>query len=294
MKVIALATSHNRKIITLRALASLLQQSLPRDCELEICLVDDGSTDGTAAAVRSEYPDVNIVEGAGDLFWAGGMRYGWEQYVQHQVFDYLLVFNDDVELYPNAIVKLLSAASELEADGATAFVVAGAFSNPDTGGTSYGGVVRKSWWHPLRFKKINPGNELQECATSNMNLTLISHKALSLVGFLSPEFVHKAADYDFGLRLSKAGGKVVLASSYVGECHTNPVSGTVYEPGILFRERWRRLTSIKGNPPKLRALYYRRHGGRFWFIFWALSYLRIIFVSSIETLKILLPSKHLR
>jgi len=294
MKVTALATCHNRKDLTLRALESLREQILPESCTLSICLVDDGSTDGTGAAVRSGYPEVTMLEGTGDLFWAGGMRYGWDHYVHQQEFDYLLVFNDDVMLYLNALQTMLSAAAELEADACASFAVAGAFKNPHTGTLSYGGVVRKTWWHPLRFKKIPPTGKLQNCATVNMNLTLISRGALDRIGFLSPEFVHKSADYDFGLRLRKAGGTVVLAADYVGNCTTNPVSGTVYEPGIGLLERWRRVKSHKGQPPGLRALYFRRHGGRLWPLFWVGSYFRIVIVTGLEASRSLFSGKKKR
>lgn len=275
MKIIALTTCHNRRDITLRALDSLYKQSLPEDCSLEVCLVDDGSTDDTSESVKSTYPKVTILKGAGDLYWAGGMRFGWEQFVQQQDFDYLLVFNDDVELYRYAIESLLSAATEVTSTGNDTYAITGAFRESTTGEIAYGGVVHNSRWHPLRFGKIEPTEHIQECDTLNMNLVLISKQALKQIGFLSRDFSHGKADYDFGLRLKAAGGRIVLTPGYIGECSTNPVTGTSEEPGILFRERWRRLTSIKEQPPRQRALYYRRHGGWIWPIFWMLPYLRI-------------------
>ena len=74
MKVIALATCHNRREKTLRALASLREQVLPDGTALQVCLVDDGSTDGTGAAVAEQFPEVKLLQGDGQLFWAGGMR----------------------------------------------------------------------------------------------------------------------------------------------------------------------------------------------------------------------------
>jgi len=282
MKVIALATCHNRRALTLRALESLHKQTLPAGCELSICLVDDGSTDDTAREVRSTYPQVEVIEGSGSLFWAGGMRYGWEHCVKQQEFDFLLVFNDDVQLFPDTLERLLSEAASLVAEGVDAFAMAGAFKNSDTGELTYGGVVREYWWHPLRFKKIPPLDSVQECDTLNMNLTLISRGAMNLVGFLSPEFVHKTADYDFGLRLAKAGGKILLAPGYVGSCNTNPAIGSVNESGISLAERWRRLNGVKGQPARIRAVYCRRHGGILWPLYWVMPYLRICFGSTLK------------
>jgi len=275
MKIIALATCFNRRDITLRALDSLQQQSLPSGYSLDICIVDDGSTDGTSDAIRSSFPNITVLNSSGNLYWAGGMRFGWNEYVKHQDMDYLLVFNDDIKLYQNALEKLLTAAEEVNELSDAPYAITGAFMEPNTKETAYGGVKRSSRWHPLRFKKIKPKDIIQDCDTLNMNLVLISRKALDQIGFLSQGFIHGGADYDYGLRLRQQGGRVVLAAGYMGECSLNSIKGTSAEPGISFRERWHRLTSIKEQPPRQRALYYRRHGGWMWPIFWILPYIRI-------------------
>ena len=275
MRIIALTTCHNRREVTLRALDSLLRQSFPSNYTLDICLVDDGSTDGTSDAVQSAFPNVTVLNGTGDLYWAGGMRFGWEHFVQQQDFDYLLVFNDDIELYPNALEVLFSAAVEVVASGNDAFAITGAFKEPETGGVAYGGVVSNSRWHPLRFGKIAPTDNIQNCDTLNMNLALISKPALNNIGFLSSDFIHAKADYDFGLRLRAKGGRIVLAAGYVGECSTNPTKDTSDESGLSLKERWRYLTSIKEQSPRERALYYKRHAGLLWPLFWVLPYIRV-------------------
>lgn len=75
MNVVVLATCHNRRELTLRALRSLYDQQLPGTVSLEVVIVDDGSTDQTTDAVREEFPHIQIIQGAGSLYWAGGMRY---------------------------------------------------------------------------------------------------------------------------------------------------------------------------------------------------------------------------
>ncbi|MBL1259524.1 MAG: glycosyltransferase family 2 protein [Thiotrichaceae bacterium] len=275
MKIIALATSYNRKDITLRALESLHRQSLPPDFEMSICIVDDGSTDGTGEAVRSIYPKVILLEGGGELFWAGGMRFGWDHYVKHQEFDYLLVFNDDIELYPEAITKLLAVGDIMDKGGCRSYAVTGALVDPCTMEVAYGGVVRDSTWHPLRVKMITPSDRIQECDTLNMNCALISREAFALTGFLSSAFRHKRADFDFGLRLKRAGGKIVLASGYVGQCFRNDVTGSSKEPGISPVERWQRLIGVKEEPFQERAIYCREHSDWRWPIFWSTPYLRV-------------------
>jgi GT2 family glycosyltransferase len=272
MKLVALTTSHNRRDLTLRALRSLYEQKLPTNCDVEVCLVDDGSNDGTVSAIRANYPNVKILEGNGHLFWAGGMRLGWDSWVAHRDPDALLVFNDDANLYPTAIEDLLAASRLLREAGRDAHAIAGALVDPRSKQTSYGGQVRASAWHSLLFRVLEPTGQIENCDTLNMNCVLISREALSRVGFLDNAFAHHRADFDFGLRLKAAGGDVVLAPSYVGEDSRNP---PVF--GMSIMERWRKLISPKGEPFRERLTFCRRHGGWFWFLFWISPYLTVWF-----------------
>jgi len=285
IKIVALATCHNRVDHTLQALQSISKQVLPDNCRLEICLVDDGSSDGTADQVRDIYPEVKILTGTGKLYWAGGMRAGWEQYVKHESFDYLLVFNDDIELFTGAITTLLSAANQIQKEGSDSFAVVATFKAPLTEQPTYGGLVLKKGWKPLQFKILVPSAEIQECDTLNMNLALISGPALTKTNFLSKQFTHAKADFDFGLRLRELGGRVVLAPGYAGKCPLNKEHGTSSEANLGFGERWKRITSIKEEPPGDRAVFCMRHAGFFWPVVWVIPYVRICMNSFISRLK---------
>lgn len=276
-RIVALATCFNRKLLTLKALASLVAQQLPEGYTLSICLVDDGSNDGTSEAIKAQYPNIHLLKGSGSLYWAGGMRFGWNQYVKHQEFDYLLVFNDDVELQNDAVAKLVEANQITSARyGSDCVVSVAAFQDPEDGSTAYGGVVRPSKWRPLDIQRLAPGVAPILCDTLNMNLALISKSALDKTGFLAPDFQHGWADFDFGLRLNKLGGKVALAPGYMGHCTRNPVAGTSKEPGISAKVRLKRALSIKEQAPKDRLMYCRRHGGLLWPIWFWVPYLRVI------------------
>lgn len=283
MDIIALTTCHNRRGLTLRALRTLLNQNVPSGYRISICVVDGGSTDGTADAVEAEFPQVALLRGSSDLYWAAGMRFGWERYVRRRDPDYLLAFNDDISLYAFALERLLAVGGKLESQNCDAYAVSGAFVNPASGATAYGGAVKSSWWHPLRFRTMSPSDVPQECDTVNMNCTLISRRALHLTGFLADDFVHARADYDFGLRLIRGGGRAVLAPGYIGECSVNDCAGTSLQRDISISEQWRRLTGVKEQPFRERAVFFRRHGGRFWALYWALPYVRTFVVALLRS-----------
>jgi len=283
MKVCALTTCHNRRELTLRALNSLYQNQLPDGCVMEVCLVDDGSTDGTSQAVMELYPDTILLKGNGNLFWAGGMRFGWEEYVKHSSFDYLLVFNDDIYLYSYAIKRLLITAENIQYKGYRYYVIAGSFCNYLNGGTTYGGMVRSHPWKSFKFRKITPSEIVCECDTLNMNFALIPHSTLKRFGFLSNKFIHNKADVDYGLSLGGKGGHVFLVPGYIGECCRKSKLTTSAEHGISIIERWRRLTSTKEYPLSETFYFYRKHAGPFWLFFLIYKYVnKMLFQKLLE------------
>ena len=82
MEAAVLLTVHNRKDKTLACLESCMSQveSMKADGRytFSIWMTDDGCTDGTADAVVSAFPQVNIIHGDGSLYWNRGMCAAWE------------------------------------------------------------------------------------------------------------------------------------------------------------------------------------------------------------------------
>ncbi|HEX5856031.1 MAG TPA: glycosyltransferase, partial [Thermoanaerobaculia bacterium] len=93
VRVVAVAPVHNRRDTTLRWLRALSR--VDRDgIDFACIVVDDGSTDGTAGAIRSEFPGVEIVPGDGTLWYTAGTNRGFEAALARGP-DYVLAMNDD-------------------------------------------------------------------------------------------------------------------------------------------------------------------------------------------------------
>ena len=75
----------------------LINQDKIDKIDLNVYLVDDGSTDGTSEAVKKNFPQVNIIKGDGTLFWNGGMRVAFSKAMESE-HDYYLWLNDDTIL----------------------------------------------------------------------------------------------------------------------------------------------------------------------------------------------------
>ncbi|MGD0831114.1 MAG: glycosyltransferase family 2 protein [Terracidiphilus sp.] len=96
---------HNRKRMTLACLSSLLRQRIRG---FQIILVDSGSTDGTADAVKAEFPNVTVLR-HGNLWWAGATNKGVECALAGRA-NYVLTINDDLEFAEDYLEAMMCAA----------------------------------------------------------------------------------------------------------------------------------------------------------------------------------------
>ncbi|MEC4852545.1 MAG: glycosyltransferase family 2 protein, partial [Jaaginema sp. PMC 1079.18] len=222
VKIAALLTCFNRKEKTLECLRLLFAQAGVSDATLEVYLVDDGSTDGTAAAVAQTYPQVNILTGTGNLFWNGGMRLAWDAAMPSHP-DYYLWLNDDTLLYPDALHTLLETSHQLSQKGEDAAIVAGSVQDPETQVLTYGGLRQKGpLYPPFKAQKIPPTDAPQVCDMMCGNFVLIPQTVVAKIGNLDPQLTHYAGDWDYGLRARQAGCSVWIAPGFQGTCPRNP------------------------------------------------------------------------
>lgn len=257
-----LMSCFNRRDLTLGCLEALygLQAAEPR--HLTTILVDDGSTDGTAAAVRDRFPQVHVIAGKGNLYWNGGMRVAFGEALK-EGFDYYLWLNDDTMLMPDALDVLLRTSRELAVKGITAIVTASTCDS--SGKRSYGGVHVSKGLVTRKLVPVDPSmTEAVACDTMNGNCTLIPGAVADKIGNLEAGFTHSFGDLDYGFRAKAAGFGVYTAPGYLGRCSDNSRSGTWRDTKSSFRKRWKHLTSPKGSPFKEWALYCRRHQGPLW------------------------------
>ena len=259
-RIAVLMTSFNRCESTLRSLAALTRQQRAADFTLQVFLVDDGSTDGTANAVQSAFPEIRVLQGDGSLFWNGGMRMAFAAALQES-FDAYVLLNDDTVLYNGAIARLLACA-QMRVETERPVIAVGSTVSPQTGEHTYGGIMKHVHGAVIRFEKIPPHECLPiSCDAMNGNIVLIPRKIANVVGNLDKRFRHQFGDLDYALRAKRAGFQVMVAPGYFGECASNSKAGTWRDSSLSLRKRWKHLLSPKGIPVQEWFLFTSRHYG---------------------------------
>ncbi|MDI1307715.1 MAG: glycosyltransferase family 2 protein [bacterium] len=249
-KIAVLLTCHNRRVKTLQCLEALYaQQGLNDDFFIEVFLVDDASTDGTATAIQIQFPSVNIIQGDGNLFWNRGMYLAWQTAVAAKEFDYYLWLNDDTFLRDNAIKILMLETFEKA-------IVCGATQSIANQKATYGGFRKK----PDRL--LLPNGTFQECDYFNGNCVLITKKAYDLVGNLDPVFHHAVGDFDYSLRAKKLGVQLYVAPAFIGICENHTDLPKWRSPSVSLFNRIKSLyTASSGCYPPQFFIFDKRHNG---------------------------------
>ncbi len=244
MTIAVLLTTYNRKEKTLACLQSLYRQQLPEDVRLKVFLTDDNSSDGTADAVKKQFPEVNIYHGNGSLFWAGGMRNTWQKALTANA-DFYLLLNDDTLLTPVAIASLLKCSNYANSKGKKSAVCVGSTADDVTGKISYGGrkLADKNSWGEGSF--VYSETEFVSCDVANANILLVPADVVKELGILSTRFTHGLADYDYTIKAKKAGFGLLVAPGFLGTCiddHGNNWKSA----GTSLKKRLAYLKSPKG------------------------------------------------
>lgn len=277
-----LMACHNRRDTTLSCLSRLFQYLNKSRAELEfnfsVFLVDDGSTDGTADAVRESYASVNLIRGDGSLYWNQGMRLAWDNAAGGD-FDGFLWLNDDTMLFPGAITCLLQTLWDQEKKAGQRGIVVGSCQAPQDDSdieessstkslVTYGGRDQKGL--------VYPEDQPIPVPAFNGNLVLVSREAFSTLGNLSNSYRHSFGDIEYGIRARKAGVPIWLTPGFLAECPRNPPPKWL-DSNSSFLDRWRAARSPKGWSVSEIKAFSKVRGQRWWILSLARQIISVCF-----------------
>jgi GT2 family glycosyltransferase len=97
---------YNRINYTLKCIESIKKQSYTN---YRIIICDDGSTDGTYDIISKQYPEVIVLSGTGNLWWAGSTNMCVEKALTiGNEEDYIFTLNNDTELLNDSLANLIN------------------------------------------------------------------------------------------------------------------------------------------------------------------------------------------
>ena len=230
-RVVALVLNYNGKDVTLQTLASLAAVSYGN---LDVVVVDNGSTDGSWQAVEEAFPEVTQVKVPENRGISHGMNHGLRHAVA-QNHDYVLILNNDIEVHPGMVRELVKAA---EADPTIGAVGPKAFYYGDRERLwSTGGILRfrESVTRERGDRELDRGQYDRDGEVDYVNgcAMLVRRRALLETGAWDSTYYLGVEDADWCMRMKAAGWRCWYAHRAV-LWHMISHSTGVYKPGRTF------------------------------------------------------------
>ena len=290
-KIAIIIPVYNRKNTTLNCI-SQFQQISKKGFETDIIVIDDGSTDGTSEAIMQKYPDTILLQGDGNLWWSGGINKGFE-YALKEKYEFVYTINDDVKMFPETL-QFLYDTTKNNRNAVAASVLLGEDDVIYSAGIKFKGHFKRMKSQIKGKYKPSYAGKIWEADCIATKSALIPIEVIKKVGFFnSKRFPHNYADFDYFIRVKKAGFSLLINMS--SKIYTEG-SDTSFHHLILnkkLNEVLKTFFNLKyGN--QFRSLYnlaITGEGkvlGQLSFFYRLLPYLVWL------TLKIILPKRHLR
>ncbi|MCA1560229.1 MAG: glycosyltransferase [Acidobacteria bacterium] len=182
-----------------------------------LIVVDNGSDDGSATALRSSLPTADVIETGANLGYSGGCNVGIRRALDDGA-SFVLLVNSDAVLAPDAVDMLLAAANRDPSAGILAPVLLSR-EEPDriaSAGIAFSGrtgrMRHRAAGHPLAL--LEPVAALTVDAVSAC-VMLVRREVFDSVGWLDEEYFFSFEDIDFCLRAAEAGFRTVCVPEAV-------------------------------------------------------------------------------
>jgi hypothetical protein len=255
----AIILSYNTQALTCACVKSVLADASHLSHTIEIIVVDNASTDDTAATLRREFPTVHVIVNATNLGFARGNNIG----LAAAQGRYLLLLNSDTEVQPGALgalIEFMEAHPEAGACGPQLL-------NPDgtvqPSGRSLPSVwsvlvgMTKIYWLWKRDFYAEGGRNYQQVRqvgeVSGAAL-LVRREVYHRVGGLDPNFFAYYEDVDWCKRIGEAGFAVYYVPAARIVHHWKSTSQSVSELPYRAGQNSLRYYFVKHHGPLAQCL----------------------------------------
>ena len=233
--------AHNRKVITLGCLHRLQSLGLLQQCS--VIVVDDGSTDGTSAAIENNYPEVVLLYGDGNLWWTGAIKLGME-YAYSRGCEFIIWLNDDCYIEHHQTISGLVLAARSHPNS---IVGSSVLESAESAQIAFGGKRKNGF----TYKMIEPTvPDLYPCDLLCGNLVCMPTTIIDSIGYPDSEICpHYGGDFLFLIQARQYGYSLLLDTRYpafnatiehtsqaksdkwlTGDISTRQILGQVFQP----------------------------------------------------------------
>jgi GT2 family glycosyltransferase len=256
---------NGKELLSSVCLPSLAKQTYT---DFSVTVVDNGSTDGSIELVRTEHPDVTVIEVGHNSGFAAAVNRG----IAAASSPFIVLLNNDVELAPRWMEEMVRAAEAHPAAGSLACRMMDfddrelIFAAGDA--VTVGGPI---FQRGHRERDVGHFDHLEPVLCPCAGAALYRRDALEAVGPFDEDFFAYYEDVDWGLRAQLLGFQswyVPTAAAYhVGGATSSKVSGM--RSALLMRNLyWLVLKSFPAevvlrNLPRLSFRIVRRYYGVF-------------------------------
>jgi GT2 family glycosyltransferase len=196
----------NRRADTLECLASLAQGSYQR---LRTIVLDCMSSDGSAEAVASAFPDVRVVRLSQNRGYAGNNNVGIRIAIEQEA-DWVLVLNEDTILAPDCLERLVEAAEGHRRIGIVGPTV---YHHDEPHVIQSGGGRLGPYWQSIHVAKNEADrgqlSGLQRVEWISGCAIMVRREAIEEAGMLDESFFVYWEETEWCVRIRKAGWSVV-------------------------------------------------------------------------------------
>src|SRR3972149_11394107 len=214
-KVFIIILNWNGKDDTLTCLDSVQKLNYPN---YHVIVVDNGSTDGSADAIRGRYSSVSwltMIENGSNLGYTGGNNVGIRHALEHGA-EYVWLLNNDTLVEPDSLDVLIRVGEENPSAGVLGPKV---LCYPDTH-LLYSRGERHSLWFNRRTVDIGEIDRKDDVEPRQVDYVvggarLVSREFVERVGFFDETFFAYFEEIDWCFRGRKAGYDVLYVPDAV-------------------------------------------------------------------------------
>jgi len=207
-RVAVIVLNWNRRADTLRCLAALDVVSEP---PIDVFMVDNGSSDGSEAGVRTTFPKVRVVQNGANLGFAEGNNVAIRMALEAG-YPWIMLLNNDTTVAPDAISELLRPLQDDPAVGISSGAIV-YMDAPDTVWSAGGHVDRRRGrvttdWLDQPLTALPDATYLVDHVTGCA--MLVRAEAIRDAGVLDPRFFMYYEETEWCARISRARYRVVV------------------------------------------------------------------------------------